>query len=365
MASTDRNKTHIVNTEVKTEVNTATDATNVLRDLETTPWEFDFYYALRKLECLYADNPRVGTSVRAKEDVLRLGQEPSTVFAPATLATFKQDKNQRLRLKVFFQGLFGANGPLPLHLSEYARTRVRNEHDPAMAEFMDLFHHRLLSFFYRAWANKEPTVQYDRPDEDNFHRYIGSLLGVGTDTFKQQDAMPDHSKLYFAGHFANKTHHASGLLAILRHFFQIPITMEEFIGEWLEMPTSSRCALGQGSEGGFLGQDTALGAASWQRQFKFRLYLGPLGLTDYKNFMPGEDALYRLSTIIRNYLGYELTWEINLILKKEEIPNTTLGQQGQLGRTCWLNNTAIPQDADDLYLQASQAYRNLSTEGAR
>lgn len=394
MASKNRNKANLMSDTINNTVNDVNDVNDVrktitnkrLQALQEEPWAFDFYYAMRVLECCLLDAdekqyPRIGTTRRVKDEVVRLGQQPSTAFAPATVASFqtseqkypqdkknqdKESKNKkdldndneeynRWYLSVFFQGLFGANGPLPLHLTEYARSRMRSDRDPVMTEFMDLFHHRLLSLFYRAWANKEPTIQYDRPDEDRFRLYIGSLFGSGTDVFKQQDAMPDNSKLYFAAHLANKTRHADGLLSMLSQFFQIPISMEEFVGEWLEIPTDSRCALGQSIEGGRLGQDTTLGIASWQRQFKFRLYIGPVSLVDYLRFMPGEKALSILATIIRNYLGDELNWEVNLILKKEEIPAMQLGQVGQLGRTCWLKDKAAQNDANDLYLQASQA----------
>ena len=79
------------------------------------------------------------------------------------------------RLTVNFFGLLGPNGPLPLHLTEYARDRLRNSDDPTMARFLDLFHHRMLLFFYRAWAAGQPTVSRDRPGEDRFETYIGSL----------------------------------------------------------------------------------------------------------------------------------------------------------------------------------------------
>lgn len=60
------------------------------------------------------------------------------------------------RLEQFFFGLGGPNGPLPLHLTEYMRERQRNHADPTSKRFLDVFHHRLLSLFYRAWAEARP-----------------------------------------------------------------------------------------------------------------------------------------------------------------------------------------------------------------
>ena len=44
-------------------------------------------------------------------------------------------------------GLLGPNGPLPLHLTEYVRERLRHHADPTFARFLDLFHHRFALFF--------------------------------------------------------------------------------------------------------------------------------------------------------------------------------------------------------------------------
>src|SRR6478609_2460492 len=72
------------------------------------------------------------------------------------------------RLYVTFGGMFGPQGPLPLHLTEYARDRIINSADPTFARFLDIFHHRMLSLVYRAWADAQPTVQFDRPESDRF-----------------------------------------------------------------------------------------------------------------------------------------------------------------------------------------------------
>ncbi|MGB0845674.1 MAG: type VI secretion system baseplate subunit TssG [Thiolinea sp.] len=306
-----------------------------------------YYAALRQFECLYADQPRLGESRRPSDDKIRLGQEPSTIFAPATLHAANRN-DELLHLSVLFMGVFGPNGPLPLHLTEYARNRIRDVKDESMVKFMDMFHHRLLSLFYRVWANKEPTVHYDRPESDRFHCYVGSLLGIGVPELWERDGLSDNSKLHFAGHFGALPHHAEGLSSILRSFFKVPLKIQEFVGEWLKIPDESLCKLG--SHSGALGVDTVLGGYSWQCQYKFRLLIGPMPLQDYKQLLPGGEKLALVSDILKNYLGYELACDARLILDKKEVPGVSLGQSGQLGWTTWLNNQPADSDADDLLL---------------
>ncbi len=91
-------------------------------------------------------------------------------------------------------------------------------------------------------------------------------------------------------------------------------------------------------------------ARVWDRQNKFRIQLGPLGIADYRRMLPGGESLARLVAIVRNYLGDELEWDLNLVLRREETPPIKLGGQGQLGCTTWLASRAPERDRDDLKL---------------
>jgi type VI secretion system protein ImpH len=318
------------------------------------PWVLGFYQAMRLLEAGYADRPRLGRSARPAQDAVRLAQEPSVEFAPALLAGMEPALNGRPpRLLVHFFGLFGPDGPLPLHLTEYARDRRRNFRDPTWQRFVDIFHHRALSLFWRAWADSRPTVSFDRPEEDRFARYVGALAGLGMDSLRNRDAMPDLTKLHFAGHFANQTRHAEGLGNILSAFFAMPVRIACFIGAWLVLQNSDCTRVGETPATGALGRTALLGGRVWSRQHKFRVVFGPLSLVDYKRLLPGGASFHRLIPIVRNYAGDTLTWDVNLILKQDEVPPVRLGVQGQLGWTTWLMPRRSGTDAADLFLDAS------------
>ncbi|MGV6809158.1 MAG: type VI secretion system baseplate subunit TssG [bacterium] len=331
-----------------------------LMALTEQPYRFDFFQTLRTLEQLYPNKPRLGESQQPNYDGIRLGQKPSSLFAPSTLAECRLNKSineenieqQLAYLNVYFFGLFGTNGPLPLHLTEFAHSRSHNLRDETMIDFLNIFHHRFLSLFYRAWANKEPTVHYDRPDSDRFHTYVGALFGIGSPALKNNDEMPDNAKLHFAGHFSTSQHHACGLVSILKAFFNVPVSIQEYIGEWLRIPKENQTRLGQNKDSGLLGQSTVLGQTNWQQQYKFRLLIGAMPLTDYEALFPKKPKLFLLASIIKNYIGHELNWEVQLILKKEERPQAKLGEYGQLGLSTWISNQAAEHDINDLTLFA-------------
>src|SRR5690606_13407548 len=108
---------------------TTSDRLTLYRELQESPYSFDFFHALRRVECANPDKARIGRSVKPADDAIRLGQEPSMAFAPSTLTAFQLNEDLPPRLDVLFFGVFGPNGPLPLHLTEYARDRMRNHAD--------------------------------------------------------------------------------------------------------------------------------------------------------------------------------------------------------------------------------------------
>jgi type VI secretion system protein ImpH len=336
------------------EAPTPSPVSGLLQALAEAPHEYGFFAALRKLEALAAERPRLGRSLRPEQDVLRLAQEPSLTHAPAELAGYEPGSEGRPdRLLVHFFGLFGPDGPLPLHLTEHARERRRNNADPVFQRFADLFHHRALSLFFRAWADVRPTVSYDRPSEDRFGHYLGALIGLSTPSLRNRDAMPDLTKLHFAGHLAGQTRHADGLAEILSAFFDVPVSVQSFVGSWLHLPRTDRTRLSGGESTATLGRSALLGGRVWSRQHKFRIIFGPLSLQDYERLLPGGPSFHRLLPIVRNYAGDVLIWDVNLILRSEQVPRTLLGRQGRLGWTTWLMPRHSRSDASDLFLDAS------------
>lgn len=332
---------------------TTADPVDLLEALRQKPYAFHFFQALRRLECRYRDQPRLGKAIRLVDDPVRLAQEPSLAFAPATLAAFDPGNEDRApRLTEYFLGLFGPHGPLPVHLTEYARDRLRNHGDRTFARFADLFHHRMLGLFYRAWADTQPTVSFDRPETDRFNVYVGAQFGLGMPSLWNRDAVPDLAKLHYAGRLACQTRNPEGLEMILTDFFKLPVQVDTFVGHWLPLSEASRCRLGETPATGLLGMTAVIGERVWDCQHRFRIVMGPMKLAEFQRFLPGSDSLQRLVAWVRNYIGDELLWDVNLILRKEDVPPLQLGEGTRLGWTTWLSSQPLARDADDLNLDA-------------
>ncbi|MFL9900648.1 type VI secretion system baseplate subunit TssG [Paraburkholderia fungorum] len=332
------------------------DALTLLRRLEDEAYRFDFFQAVRLLENAYPDKPRVGESMQPRDDAIRFVQEPDLVFHPTTLGAFTPaGEHHAARLAVKFFGLLGPHGPLPTHLTEYVRDRARNASDPTFARFLDVFHHRMVTLFYRAWANAQPAVSLDRPGRDRFSFYVGSLFGLGEATLRERDAVPDFAKLHFAGLLAGPTRPAAGLKLVLARFFNLPVEIEQWVGHWMTLPAGSLSRLGAPDGSAALGVSTLLGARVWDCQHKFRIVIGPLSRADYERFLPGGESLKRLVDWVRNYARDGLDWDLRLVLREADVPRLKLGRHTRLGYTTWALGGAAHGDQRQLLLHPTDA----------
>jgi type VI secretion system protein ImpH len=320
------------------------------------PQTHHIFLALRIMEAAHADAPRLGEGKRPREDRFRLTQEAELAFPTSTIESIVAPQGGRPgRLVQRFFGLWGPMGPLPLHLTEYARDRQRNLKDGTLVAFADMMTHRLLGLFYRAWAAAQPAPSFDRAlsgnrsgqPADPFEQKVAALSGHYGAGMRDRDAMPDMAKRHFVGHLTPAPRNADGLVAIVSTFVRARVQLKQFVGEWLELEADDRWALGTPVG---LGLGTSIGARVWSHSAKFRLRIGPMRLPDFRRLMPGSPSLRRLEDIVRNYVGDTLDWDINLVLYRRDIPQAQLGGGTRLGHTSWIGSARRDSDADDLYL---------------
>ena len=326
-------------------------------DLSVEPWRYDFFRAVRQIECAHPEGPRVGESLHPAEDPVRFGQNPSLAFAPSTLAGQEPAAAglRPARLLINFMGLFGPNGALPLHLTEHARDRQHNARDVALARFLDVFHHRMISLLYRAWADAQKAVDFDRPRRARFATYLASFFGLGLETLRDRDEAPDWTKIFFAGRLASHPRNPEGLAAILAGDLGLPVRVLTFVGQWMRLPEDSRCRLGASRASGVLGQTAIVGERFWAGQLKFRLRFGPLGWRDYQRLLPCGPVWARVRAWVRNYTGLEFCWEAQLVLRAAEVPPIRLGGGSLLGWSAWLQSQPPKADAGQLVLTGEAA----------
>lgn len=324
------------------------------RQLAAQPYSADIFAVLRWVDSRRKSGPRLGRAARPHFDPIRLGQEPSLTFAASTIANVDEgSEDHPPRLNIYSFGLFGPNGPLPLHMTEFARDRLRRYSDPTLVRFADIFHHRLILLFYRAWADTQPSVSMDQADSDRFSSYVASMTGYGQPAMRERDRVSDHAKLFHAPHMVRQTRNPEGLAKILASYLNVPVEVEEFVPHWITLSTSEQSRLTRFNGNNRLGEDTVLGERVLDAQHKIRLRIGPMSQERYNELLPGEQAVMQIAAWIKNYVGIEFIADIQLVLRNDEVPQARLGSSSKLGWTSWLGERRTRSDADDLVIEGN------------
>ncbi|BCX16633.1 MAG: hypothetical protein KatS3mg117_0315 [Geminicoccaceae bacterium] len=311
------------------------------------PWRFDFFQAIRVLEAAHADRPPLGRGRRAADEPVRLGQPPELAFEPAEIDGIEPAREGRpFRVRTRVLGLFGPNGGLPLWVTARARGQVRQERDSTLTDFADLFHHRMLALYYRAWAEARPAVEEDRGAASRFTGRLRALTSLPGEQEQRQPLLPERFLLHVAGLLLFGKGTPEALERALELWLGLPARIEEFRFQRLEVPERLRARLGTAR----LGRDAYLGLSVPDRAHRYRVRLGPMGLDDYEALLPGGDLLRSVEALVHLFAGRALDFELALVLRREEVPAARLGGRARLGWTAWLASRRRVRDAEDLVL---------------
>jgi type VI secretion system protein ImpH len=360
---------------------------SVNRELFEGAYRFDFFQAVRLLEHRMREQNRsagtqdshsegqgVGRDLHPTREAVRFRAHQSLSFPASELSEIRRAPGpsdvlvQALptELVVTFLGLTGPNGVLPRHYTELLLQRIR-ERDYALRDFLDLFNHRLISLFYRAWEKYRWPIAYERfrlddpaMEPDVATRGLYCLTGLGTTGLRGRLETDDELFLYYSGHFAHFPRSALALESLLADHLDLPVRVLQCQGQWLTLEPDNLAVLPaeQGSQGrnNQLGVDLVIGERIWDVQSKCRLRIGPLTWPQFRNLMPNGSALRPLCQITRTYVGPALDFDVQPILKAEEIPpcqfSTDPEQAPYLGWNTWMPSSALSaRPIDDAVFQ--------------
>ena len=317
----------------------------------------NFYQLVRTIE--RETGLRIGSDLKPDQEPVVLKADPDAQFPAAEVASWNSQTDPP-EVKLSFFGMFGPSGALPQHYTQLLSDRARIN-DFALRDFLDMFNHRLLSFFYRCWEKHQFPIAYETSRaagrEDPVTGALRGLIGLRTDGLWNQLSVPSSDFLYFAGHFANRRPTACALGAMIESAFNVPTQVEQFIGQWMYIPLAEQTRIGAQPLGVSMGNQLGVEAFAGQRvldfQNKFRVRIGPL---DFKNFLelnPDSPKLRQVFDHIRLYVGPQYDVDIQVILKREEVAISKLGnrQSAHLGWNTWIGDWKKPKDAGDAIFQ--------------
>lgn len=327
----------------------------LIDELHSEPRAFRFIQAVRLLEAagMRATGKAVGMDHLPAEECVRFKSSPSLTFPGTEVHSLRlsqeYESHQGPGLKLSFMGMVGAAGVLPQHYTSLIIERKQLK-DTNLRDLIDIFQHRTIALFYRSWLKYRFPLEAERElrndsGEGDVTQAIYSLIGLGLPSQRNRGAMEDEAYALEAGHFARSVRTPGGLERGLQDHFGIAARIEEFVGQWLEIPEEERTALPRtlayGDHRVCLGGGATLGSKVWDVGSAIRVHLGPLGYERYLALSPGGREYQALCAFVEHYVGFEMDFGIQLDLLAGESPGTSLastGNQGlsQLGRNTWL-----------------------------
>jgi len=334
--------------------NTALARTPLGEWLEREPWNFEFFQAVRLLERLIPAKEPVGRFVNPASEVARFQVNPVPAFPASQIQGLTTRPDGSIALSLNFMGLIGPLGLLPLYYTEQVLERLRAR-DRTLADFFDIFHHRAISLFFAAWEKYRFNIAYERGERDRFSHHLLDLLGLGTEGLENRQEVADDSLLFYSGLLALHPRSATSLRQILWDYFDVPVEIEQFVGAWYVIDADSQCTLGlRAGYSEQLGYGAVVGNEIWDRQSRVRIQLGPLTFEQYRDFLPGGEGNRQLRALTKFYAGNEFDVEVQLVLKREEVPACELaateGEGLQLGWTTWVKSAPFRRDPGDTIL---------------
>jgi type VI secretion system protein ImpH len=304
------------------------------------------------VERLRAADPDPGGAAAPHEEPVRFRHDPALGFATADVAqvryvTLPPDPHELARRTVLeitttFLGLTGTVSPLPGYVAEDVAQEVAQaqEERPRQREFLDLFHHRILSLFRRAAAAHDPSAGYRTDQSDAWSRRILALAGKDAAGGELPADVPAWFLLRCAPLLAERQVTAAALEAALEDDLRdalgdARVELEQLVGTWVPLAPEDRTRLGVAAAE--LGRSAVLGARVFDRAGKFRVVIGPLDRAGYGRFADGALAA-RASRIVCALAGRALEHEVVLRLAPEAAPPPSLSAAGafRVGRNAWL-----------------------------
>lgn len=347
------------------------------------PFAFGFFQSVRLLERLAAAGD-LGGPAGTPAEAVRFRVWNSLSFPPSTIQdlTPPDGPGRPALLTVAFLGLTGPSGVLPRHYTELVMRQERElkgAEKTALRDWLDLFNHRLIRLFHRAWEKYRFWVAYERGphrgrEPDLFTRALDSLIGIGTPALRNRlrvthrppgppapervlARVDDLALLYYGGLLARRPRTAAGLEAVLQDYFRLPVRLQQFQGQWLRLERANQSRLGSLGGNSEAGVNLVAGERVWDVQSRVRVCVGPLTATQFQELLPDRTPgperkrFFQLVHLARLYLGMEFDFDVQLLLRPEDVPECQMPEATadgpRLGWDTWCRSQMYAQPVGD------------------
>ena len=212
--------------------------------------------------------------------------------------------------------------------------------DDAFPRFLDLFNDRFLQLFFRAWADARPIAQHDRPADDRFVAYIGSMIGLGSQPYSRSRYRSGHGQARLC-----RPDRAAGEIRLAAaQFLQGSVRRQgrdRRIRRQLAAFDPSRSQPARRNEHAGSARTCCSVPASSASRTSSGFGSTSRTLRQYEQFLPtGGTSAEPLADAVFFYIGDELDWDVGAGDScRARSCRSRLGKFGRLGWTTWWRRT--------------------------
>lgn len=368
----------------------------VLDRLLNEGWKFDFFRAVWLIERFFSGGgARVGGRGPVAHEALRFRPHVSLGFPPTDLRRVSRlypvpGEAPVYRFDVTFMGLYGVSTPLPLHYAvdilrsvdpyepETDRPSAESEETPArpaaaksdstpVRDFLDIFHHRVLSFFYRAWTKYRFDMTFGMPGRDDVTDYMLRLIGCPSQLGAQALGVSPVRMIRYAGILTQHPKSAVTLEGMISDYWEgLPVRVLQAVGRWVTISDADLNKIGVANTSS--GVDLTVGSEVYDLSGAFSVSIGPVDWQTYLGFLPDGHAYAETRALVMLHCTDPMAFTFEITLLAGEVPETRLTSgpdAARLGFTSWIRTEELGETTVVFDAGATPPMRAMRQESDR
>lgn len=335
---------------------------------------YQFFVSVGMLERLHPEAVRVGGEGPYSGECIRFVHQHDLAFNAGEMRTIRQvavpqspehaldEPRYRYEVTTAFMGLTGTMTPMPLYLAE--ELAQDEEGARIKRDFLDIFHHRLVSLVYRVGTKFDFAREYTHGSDDPWSRRMIAMAGLDAYEGWRLRHLSRRQLLRLAPLLASKVRSARTLALALADVTaealgDATIRVTQFTGDWTLLDPEQRMSVGVANSE--LGINAVLGVECFHRGSKATIVIGPLR-DNFRRFLADGDMFPVICEMVGMLSPEPIDYELDLVLVDR--PPFYLGHKegGRVGFDSWLSSRAAQRGQTHLKVPLPADLMNTSRQ---
>lgn len=313
---------------------------------------YNFFVSVGMLERITPEAVRVGGEGPYAGEEIRFRHDHDLIFnagevvkieraeVPRAAEDRLEEPRYRYEITTSFMGVSGAISPMPLYIAD--EIQQDDEGARIKRDFLDLFHHRLVSLVYRVGTKFDYPREYTQSADDAWSRRMLAMAGVDAYERWRPRHLSRRQMLRLSALLSSRVRSAHMMALAVADVTSealqgAGVHVEQFTGDWTVLDPEQRMLLGQ--ENANLGLSSVLGVEVFDRAGKATIVIGPLR-ENFRRFLSDGDMFPVICEMLGMLSPEPVEYELDLVLVDR--PPFLLGKKegGRVGFDSWLSSRA-------------------------